>query len=106
MLGAGAGQMRWGELTPISFSICRDSLEPDLGVSAIEIVFRSEDQEWGAGQGEWGSSVGENLTHHLSPQACPEVDEEGFTVRPDVTQNNILLAPPGAIVGTSDPSHH
>ncbi|XP_077651835.1 F-BAR domain only protein 1 isoform X7 [Urocitellus parryii] len=22
---------------------------------------------------------------------CPEVDEEGFTVRPDVTQNNILL---------------
>ncbi|KAF5913702.1 hypothetical protein HPG69_017478, partial [Diceros bicornis minor] len=26
---------------------------------------------------------------------CPEVDEEGFTVRPDVTQNNILLAPPG-----------
>ncbi|KAB1259901.1 F-BAR domain only protein 1 [Camelus dromedarius] len=24
---------------------------------------------------------------------CPEVDEEGFTVRPDVTQNNILLAP-------------
>uniref|UniRef100_A0A8C9B605 FCH and mu domain containing endocytic adaptor 1 n=1 Tax=Phocoena sinus TaxID=42100 RepID=A0A8C9B605_PHOSS len=31
------------------------------------------------------------LTHHLSPQTCPEVDEEGFTVRPDVTQNNILL---------------
>ncbi|EHB04155.1 FCH domain only protein 1, partial [Heterocephalus glaber] len=24
---------------------------------------------------------------------CPEVDEEGFTIRPDVTQNNILLAP-------------
>lgn len=39
MLGSGAGQMRWGELTPISFSICRDSLETDLGVSAIEIVF-------------------------------------------------------------------
>ncbi|TEA31160.1 hypothetical protein DBR06_SOUSAS14010116, partial [Sousa chinensis] len=35
------------------------------------------------------------LTHHLSPQTCPEVDEEGFTVRPDVTQNNILLAPSG-----------
>uniref|UniRef100_A0A2K6G8J0 FCH and mu domain containing endocytic adaptor 1 n=1 Tax=Propithecus coquereli TaxID=379532 RepID=A0A2K6G8J0_PROCO len=28
-------------------------------------------------------------------EPCPEVDEEGFTVRPDVTQNNILLAPPG-----------
>ncbi|KAF3829281.1 hypothetical protein GH733_003545, partial [Mirounga leonina] len=26
---------------------------------------------------------------------CPEVDEEGFTVRPDATQNNILLVPPG-----------
>ncbi|KAB0359446.1 hypothetical protein FD754_003602, partial [Muntiacus muntjak] len=26
---------------------------------------------------------------------CPEVDEEGFTIRPDVTQNNILLAPSG-----------
>lgn len=26
---------------------------------------------------------------------CPEVDEEGFTVRPDVTQNNILLVPSG-----------
>ncbi|KAM9104040.1 F-BAR domain only protein 1 isoform 2-T2 [Megaptera novaeangliae] len=32
---------------------------------------------------------------------CPEVDEEGFTVRPDVTQNNILLAPSG---GSSEPS--
>ncbi|KAM9687694.1 F-BAR domain only protein 1 [Trichechus inunguis] len=27
---------------------------------------------------------------------CPEVDEEGFTVRSDVTQNNILLLPPGS----------
>lgn len=42
-----------------------------------------------------GGLVPERLTHHLSPQTCPEVDEEGFTVRPDVTQNNILLAPSG-----------
>ncbi|KAM9243554.1 F-BAR domain only protein 1 isoform 7-T7 [Dugong dugon] len=32
---------------------------------------------------------------------CPEVDEEGFTVRSDVTQNNILLLPPG---GDFEPS--
>nr|KAF6479982.1 FCH and mu domain containing endocytic adaptor 1 [Molossus molossus] len=37
--------------------------------------------------------------------ACPEVDEEGFTVRPDVTQNNILLAPSGGnCARTAEPS--
>lgn len=42
-----------------------------------------------------------SLTPCLSPQTCPEVDEEGFTVRPDVTQNNILLVPPGGNCGHS-----
>uniref|UniRef100_A0A8C9PQD5 FCH and mu domain containing endocytic adaptor 1 n=1 Tax=Spermophilus dauricus TaxID=99837 RepID=A0A8C9PQD5_SPEDA len=36
------------------------------------------------------AAVGTHLIT-LHPQMCPEVDEEGFTVRPDVTQNNILL---------------
>uniref|UniRef100_G1P7H0 FCH and mu domain containing endocytic adaptor 1 n=1 Tax=Myotis lucifugus TaxID=59463 RepID=G1P7H0_MYOLU len=35
-------------------------------------------------------------------QACAEVDEEGFTVRPDVTQNNILVAPSGGGCYDSD----
>ncbi|KAG8517328.1 F-BAR domain only protein 1, partial [Galemys pyrenaicus] len=36
---------------------------------------------------------------------CPEVDEEGFTVRPDVTQSNILPAPAGGHARTAEPSH-
>lgn len=91
-----------GELTPTSYSTHRDSLDPDSGVSTIGAVFRSESGlKMLEGQGETGSSLGKKLTHHLSPQACPEVDEEGFTVRPDVTQKNILLVPLGAIVGTA-----
>lgn len=43
----------------MSFSILRDSLEPDLGVSTIEVVFRSESGPGtGGGQGERGGSVG------------------------------------------------
>lgn len=42
-----------------------------------------------------GGLVRGGLTYLLSPQTCPEVDEEGFTVQPDATQNNILLAPSG-----------
>lgn len=110
MLGAGGGADEVGELTPTSYSTHRDSLEPDLGVSTIGAVFRSESGlRMLEGQGEMGSSLGENLTHHLSPQACPEVDEEGFTVRPDVTQKNILLVPPRGNCwhskDNSDPSH-
>ncbi|NXW10888.1 FCHO2 protein, partial [Fregetta grallaria] len=36
---------------------------------------------------DWGASTSPSI----SPQGCPEVDEDGFTVRPDVTHSILVL---------------
>lgn len=67
---------------------------PGKGIIAIGLVFSQSQGPGGTWQRGMGEAQPGSLTTALSPQTCAEVDEEGFTVRPDVTQNNIL-APPG-----------
>ncbi|NXI44570.1 FCHO2 protein, partial [Galbula dea] len=45
----------------------------------------------GLGLSPYGEDWEANTSGSLSPQGCPEVDEDGFTVRPDLTRSILLL---------------
>ncbi|KAK2087689.1 hypothetical protein P7K49_033596 [Saguinus oedipus] len=105
---SSVGGTRWAAEADsnISSSISRDFLEPDSG-------FRSllETKEPGLRGGLEVAQPGGWI--QIPPQlqspvdhTCPEVDDEGFTVRPDVTQNNILLAAPGGSCWHSKDANH
>lgn len=66
---------------PLSFP--RESPDAEvvsIPVPALGLVFFLYWEDWGA-----------SASPSISPQGCPEVDEDGFTVRPDVTRSILVL---------------
>ncbi|KAF4014366.1 hypothetical protein G4228_005738 [Cervus hanglu yarkandensis] len=87
------------EDTHVQIGQVHEEFKQNVENVSVEMLLRKFAESKSTGRekpGESGASMG-SLTHCLlvPSQTCPEVDEEGFTIRPDVTQNNILLAPSG-----------
>ncbi|ELW67169.1 FCH domain only protein 1 [Tupaia chinensis] len=100
------------EDTHVQIGQVHEEFKQNIENVSVEMLIRKFAESKGTGQEKpspldfeaYSAAVLQEGNDVLEPDSgtCPEVDEEGFTVRPDVTQNNILLAPPPGSCCDSD----